>query len=284
MVKPLRSVAHYGRRVRGRVQLRGLTTSGTAPTAVLTALRHALHERPSPEEAAWIRQIEQLRRSLLASSEPLEMVDFGAGPAHRFDTGEYDTANIARRTLGKMTRSSKPPRWAYLLFRLVRELRPENVLELGACVGISACYQAAALQLNGGGRLVTLEGASVLAARSATSIKELGLEHRASVTEGRFTDVLDDVLDDLDPVELAFVDGHHVEAATLDYAERIMTVSAEEAVFIFDDIHWSRGMTRAWSAIAADPRFSFTLDLQTLGIAVISASAVGLTRRAVSYA
>ena len=91
----------------------------------------------------------------------------------RYDTGEPDPVNIAIRTLGDMTRSSTSPRWAYLLFRLIRELRPESVLEMGSCVGISACYQAAALELNGAGKLLTLEGAPVLAARTARSIEEL---------------------------------------------------------------------------------------------------------------
>lgn len=279
----IRTTVHSSRRWRGRVQLRGVRVSGEAPTAVLAALGRALSEQPSPEEAAWIERIERHRRRLAASDEALEIVDFGAGRAHRFDIGESQSTNVTVRTLGDMTRSSKPPRWAYLLFRLVRELQPPTVLELGACVGVSACYQAAALELNGRGRLVTLEGAPVLAARAERSIHELGLQSRASVVEGRFGDTLGDVLAELQPVAMAFVDGHHVESATLEYMTRIRAAAADEAVLVFDDIHWSPGMTRAWDQIAADPAFALTIDVGTLGLAVVSRSATGRTSERMSY-
>ena len=44
--------------------------------------------------------------------------------------------------------------------RLVRELRPHSCLELGTGVGVSAGYQAAAMELNGVGRLLTLDGSA----------------------------------------------------------------------------------------------------------------------------
>jgi len=282
--EPVRHVVRYGRRLQGYAQLHRLDVSGEAPAAVRTALQRAIRGRPSAEESAWITQIERLRALLASSPQALEIVDFGAGPAARYDTGEPDPVKIATRTLGDMTRSSTPPRWAYLLLRLIRELRPESVLELGSCVGISACYQAAALELNGAGRLLTLEGAPVLAARSVRSIEELALAHRASVIEGRFQDTLDDVLGELKPIEMAFIDADHLEAPTLHYTERILAASAEEAILVFDDIRWSPGMTRAWSTIAADPRFALTLDLRVVGIAVVSESAHLRSSGHVSYA
>ena len=283
--EPVRQVVHFGRRLRGYVQLHGLDPSGHASSAVRTALQQAIRSRPSSEEREWITQIERLRALLRSSPQALDIVDYGAGPGHRYDTGqaEIDPVHIHTRTLGEVTRSSKPPRWAYLLLRLIREVRPESVLKMGSNVGISACYQAAALELNGAGRLLTLEGAPVLATRSARSIEELALSHRASVIEGRFKDTLDNALDELKPIDMAFLDGCHLEAPTLNYTERILAVAAEEAVLVFDDIRWSPGMAAAWSTIAADPRFALTLDLRSLGIAVVSQSARRRTSGVVSY-
>jgi predicted O-methyltransferase YrrM len=273
---PLRAAVHHARRSLGRLQVRRLRVGGEAPAAVVAAVRRALSGRPSADESAWIARIEAVRQQLVASPEPLEVIDLGAGPAHRFDTGDAESrpaATPTTRTLAGVTSSSTRPRWAYLLFRLVRELRPGAVLELGACVGVSAAYQAAALELNANGRLVTLEGAPVLAARAATTLNDLGLSGRATVVEGPFAGTLDTALADMPPVGLAFVDGHHVESATLDYTERILRAAADEAVIVFDDIRWSPGMRRAWAAIAADPRFALTVDLRRFGIAVVSASA-----------
>lgn len=267
----LRTVARRGRRTIGAVEVRRATTRGATTSAVVSAVKKALAGQAAEDEAAWIERIEKKRRELAASAAPLTIVDFGAGTKSQFDQDGADPSHTITKTLGEMTRSSKPPRWAFLLFRIVRELGPEACVELGSCVGISASYEAAALELNGRGRLITLEGADVLAERSRRTIDELGLADRASVRLGRFAATLPGTLDDLPPVDYAFIDGHHVEDATIDYMEQILPRLAPEAVLVFDDINWSAGMKRAWARIAADPRFAATVDLKKVGIAVVSA-------------
>jgi predicted O-methyltransferase YrrM len=252
--------------------------SGATPTIVINALKLANHGHPSAAEQAWIDRIESLRASYLACDDLLEVEDFGSG---RVAMAQANHAT--KRTLGSMTRSSKPPRWAYLLFRLVREFQPQACVELGACVGISAAYQAAALELNGQhGRLVTLEGAGVLAARSTLTMESLGLESRATVRVGRFSETLAPTLADLSPVDWVFLDGHHDEKATLDYMEQILPSLASEAILIFDDINWSDGMRRAWKKVVADPRFALTVDLRSVGLAVVSGE--GLARDTLNIA
>jgi predicted O-methyltransferase YrrM len=265
------------------VKISWVRVDGAAPAAVVRAIKLATVGRPSADERAWIKRIELTRALLLTSPAPLEIEDFGAGAGHRFDTGEAQTRNVVTKTLGAMTGSSKPPRWAYLLFRLVRELQPRSVVEMGACVGISASYEAAALELNGSGRLVTLEGADVLADRSAHTLSELNLDHRAVVRLGQFSDTLASVIAELSPVGFAFIDGHHVESATLDYMEQMLPSMAAEAVFVFDDVNWSDGMRNAWAKIVADPRFALTVDLGSVGIAVVSESATGRQSLVVPY-
>lgn len=279
----LHSVVRNGRRVRGRAQLERITVSGVAPNAVIAALKKATVGRPSPEEKAWINRIEIMRALLGSSPQELEVVDFGAGLGSEFDTGERATRHSSTRTLAQTTKFSKPPRWAYLLFRLVRELRPESAVELGACVGISAAYLASAMELNGVGRVATLEGSDVLARRSERTLEELLLASRAEVREGRFDDTLSATVDDLKPVGLAFIDGHHIESATIDYLNAIVPSAADEAVLVFDDINWSDGMRRAWQTVVDDDRFALTVDLRSVGLAAISKSATSRSHLAVSY-
>lgn len=261
------------RRVAGRVKATQASVDGIAPTAVLTAIKKASLGRPSSAERAWIHRIELMRALLTTSTAPLAIEDFGAGAGHKFDIdGNPVTRHMVSKTLGAMTGSSKPPRWAYLLFRLVRELQPPTAIEMGACVGISASYEAAALELNGTGRLISLEGADVLADRSTHTLTELQLAHRADVRLGRFTDTLDTAIHDLTPVGFAFIDGHHVETATIDYMNQLLPHLTPEAVIVFDDINWSDGMRNAWHTITTHPAFALTVNLGSVGIAATSAT------------
>lgn len=278
-----RDALGHGRRLRGRNQLRRAHVDGATAAAVLRALTTATTDSPDPQESAWVARIEATRRRLAASREPLTVTDYGAGRRGDLTRLAVATGTLTTPTLGEMTRSSKPPRWAYLLFRLIRELQPRTGLELGACVGISASYQSAAMDLNGHGRLVSLEGADILAERSRLTLDELGLSHRAEVRLGTFTDTLDAALAELSPLEWAFIDGHHDGPATLMYAERILASVAPEAVLVFDDINWSSGMRDAWQEVVADERYSLTVDLRGVGLAVVSAEGRSRQRLSISY-
>lgn len=281
---PLRSVVRNGRRVTGRIKAGNVHVDGVAPAAVVQAIKKATIGIPSTDERAWIKRVELMRALLATSPEQLEIEDFGAGAAHAFDvTGAVETRNLVHKSLGSITGSSKPPRWAYLLFRLIRELKPDSVIEFGSCVGISASYEAAALVINGSGRLVTLEGAEVLATRSAHTLRELNLASRAEVRLGQFSDTLAQAIDDLSPIGFAFIDGHHVEAATIDYMEQLLPNLADESVLVFDDINWSDGMRSAWRQIVAESRFALTVDLGSVGIAVTSKSASGRRSLVIPY-
>jgi predicted O-methyltransferase YrrM len=172
--------------------------------------------------------------------------------------------------LGRYAKISKSRRSGLLLFRLVREFAPASCLELGTAIGISAAFQAAALELNGFGRLLTLERNPALVAAARRHFAQLGL-NRVAAREGLFRDTLDAALAEMAPIEYAFIDGHHDEHATYDYFDRICGVLAETGVLVFDDITWSEGMERAWSRIAEDQRVSIAADLGNIGICVVGA-------------
>ena len=91
------------------------------------------------------------------------------------------------------------------------------------------------------------------------------------------------MLPELEPLDYAFIDGHHTEAATLEYMRQILPHVSDEAILVFDDIDWSPGMKKAWQQIAAEPRFALTVDLGTIGFAAVSASATGKQALSVSY-
>lgn len=113
------------------------------------------------EEKKALEQVKQLRKYYKNCDEIIEIQDFGAGnpddkrTALEMEQGVVETVKIS----SVYKDCSTPEKWGELLFRLVREFKPQNCLELGTCLGISASYQLSAIQLNKKGKLTTIEGA-----------------------------------------------------------------------------------------------------------------------------
>lgn len=237
-----------------------------------TALIDAIRGKASVAEKDWITRIESLRREMNASSEEVEFTDYGAVSGKLTLTSEdMYRGRVVRKTVGKVcAHASRTKGTALLLFRLVRELKPLNCIELGTALGISASYQAAALRLNGMGKLVTLEGADSLAARAIKNFTALGLSNYIEVRSGRFQDTVAEVLLTHPAVEFAFIDGHHDEAATVRYFELFLPVLVSHAVVVFDDIRWSEGMLRAWDAIRLNEHVRLALDLGSMGVVTLA--------------
>ena len=224
--------------------------------AVGAAVRRAATGDLDPGERGWQQAIEAHRAALDASPEEI-------------DTALDGTSGSKPMVLGEVAaRRSKKGLWALLLLTLGRELRPRRTIELGTCVGVSGAYLSAAARLNGGGALVTLEGAPALADRARAGFEALGLRDVEVVT-GRFRDTLRPTLERLGAFDLAFVDGHHDEEATQAYFEQLLPHLHEGAVVVFDDIAWSDGMVRAWAALRVHPSVRLVVDLDRIGICVV---------------
>lgn len=248
--------------------------------AVAEAVRTTRSRSHGPDALAWFDRLEGLRSQMAESSEEIRRTDYGAGSPNRpRSEAEMSAGVLVVEPLQKIVRvASKPPFWCRLLFELTRRLRPTSSVELGTAVGMSAAYQAAALHLNGTGRLATLEGAPTLAEIARRNLTHLGLD-RAEVLVGRFQDILDRVLTEYAPVEFLFIDGHHDEEATLRYFEQAVPHLAASATVVFDDIAWSPGMRRAWQAIESSPAVGLAVDFGPVGLCLIGGNRAGRTIR-----
>lgn len=256
-------------------QIRNLAASSDAQVAgVGKALLDLTEHRLEPAAQQWISKIESVRHDTNNSTQVVEVPDYGAGgPKDTRSDDEMKKGRICTEIVGQACLNySKEPLWAELLFQIIRQLKPASCIEMGACLGISGGYQAAALELNGSGRLVTMEGAPSFAQIAAKNLQSLGLGHRAKVVVGRFHDTLVGVLVETKPVDYCFIDGHHDEAATIEYFERVLPCLAPRAVLLFDDIRWSPGMLRAWMKICSDSRVRVSFDLGKIGICLTGSS------------
>ncbi len=222
----------------------------------------ALNHQLSQEESEWVYRIETLRNELINSNIPLPPMDNAAEM-----TGNSRTASGT--TVGQVCKqASKPPQWALLLFKIIREFKPTWCLELGTCLGISGSYQAAALRLNGCGNLVTLEGAESRARISQENFSRLGLDNTEVVT-GYFQDTLNGVLDQHPPFSYVFIDGHHDGKATVQYYRQILPNLTASSVVIFDDIAWSQGMRKAWDTVIETPEVKVAIDMFHVGVCIL---------------
>lgn len=205
---------------------------------------------PLPEAAP----IEKLREDLMRSEQTIRVNDLGAG-SKMFDLPIRRVADIARVSL-------KQQKHAQMLFRLARYFRPAEVIELGTSFGISTLYLAMGADE---GRLHTIEGCPQTA-RIAQHHFELLKQRNIVPVLGSFRTKLPEVLQKIDRLDLAFVDGHHAKEPTLDYFRQCLGRSHNDTVIVLDDIHWSKGMEEAWEEIKNDPAVTVTIDLYQMGI------------------
>lgn len=200
--------------------------------------------------------IEALHDRLSRDGRVLDVQDLGAG--------SVSGAGVQRRVRDIVRRSAKPRRLGRLLFRMARHFRPATILELGTSLGLSSAYLAAGAP---GARLYTIEGAAALAAAAGDHLRSLGLDAR--IVTGDFDEELGPLVQSTGPVDLAFIDGNHRYEPTVRYFETILGHASGRAALVFDDIHWSAEMERAWTVIRQDPRVYLTIDLFFMGFVFI---------------
>jgi predicted O-methyltransferase YrrM len=261
---------HFLRRYKAKSALIRLASHENQKLKVIgVAIQESLAHNLSLQEQKAISLIEKRRSSLLKSDKEIVVVDYGAGTPNSNRTKEEMQKGVqSKKLVSKITTASKPKFWATMLFKIIRKLEPLSCVELGSCVGISASYQALALKINGKGAIVTLEGSDEISNLAKETFADLGIQN-ASVVTGPFHKTLSGVFETSKPIDFFFNDGHHDHDAVIQYFNQAVPYLSDAAVIIFDDISWSQGMRKAWTEIENDERISASIDLHTIGIAII---------------
>ena len=202
------------------------------------------------DESSILKIIDEIRDGYLASNETIKITDYGSGnPTSRRSNQQMHEGVIKKETVSEVCkRASTKNKWGQLIFKLIRDFKPENCLELGTCLGISGAYQVSALKLNGKGQFITVEGSPEIAKIADNGLKKLNYQGY-KVNVGRFFDVLPKILSKNNLIDFVFIDGHHDKIATKKYYEFIYPYLNERSIVIFDDINWSDGMKEVWKII-----------------------------------
>ena len=203
------------------------------------------------------KNIESLRKELCKSEDTIKITDFGAG--------SHVNNNKTRKVKDVAKNSAKNAKFGKLLYRIIQFCKPNNILELGTSLGISSLYLAKA---NQNSQVFTFEGCPETANIAEQNFKKLNASN-INTTLGDFNKTLNSKLEEIKTIDLAFIDGNHQEKPTIDYFEKCLKYSNNDTIFIFDDIHWSEGMEKAWNYIKAHQKITLTIDLFFVGIVFI---------------
>lgn len=198
-------------------------------------------------------EIEALRKQLLGDDRMLQIEDLGAGSR---------TVTTRHRTVCQIAASAlKSKKYARLLFRLAKHYRPQTVLELGTSLGVTTAYLASA---NHKANLITIEGSEAVAAVAKENFTKLNFKN-IQLLQGSFDALLPSALRPLCSVDLAYVDGNHRYGPTMAYFRLLLSKTGNDSIFVFDDIHWSPEMEKAWDEIKSHPSVRCTVDIFFLG-------------------
>jgi predicted O-methyltransferase YrrM len=171
---------------------------------------------PEPREGWWLERIEELRADHGRNER-----EAGSGP---------------------------------IALRLLRELRPERCIALGAAVPVA--HLALALELNRHGQLVAVEQSQLAAAQTRAYVSRLGLAARVDIRSPT-------VLEPLGRFDCAYLGG---EWATRTELERTIPLLAGAAVVVLDGVTTG---SREWRRLRDLPRVALTATVGSLTLVAL---------------
>ncbi|RPH34071.1 MAG: SAM-dependent methyltransferase [Bacteroidales bacterium] len=207
------------------------------------------------QKEAIFEAIETLRKEMINNSNPIPTSSFGLG-TRIIDSSE--------QTVGKVVKTAAtPPYMGQLLYRLVKYLKPQSIIELGTSAGFGAMYLARG-DLNTS--VTTIEGDTMLAKIASENFNKLGIGN-VTLINGEFELELPKILANTEKIGLIFIDGDHSEEATLRYFKLCSEKANHDSLILIDDIRWSQGMENAWNTISQNENVSISIDLFNCGLA-----------------
>jgi predicted O-methyltransferase YrrM len=234
-----------------RHQLTAKNRHGTHSPFVYRLVDEVIYDFSEKKEYA---RIEEARKRLLNDTREITVTDLGAG-SHLNKSRVKQISTIAKNAL-------KSPKLAQLIHRLAADVKPQTIIELGTCLGITSLYLHTAAPE---AETFTLEGCPQTAA-VAGGVFANEHAHKIDQLIGNFDDTLHPLINALPQLDFVYVDGNHQKEATLRYFEWCLPKVYEGTLLIFDDIYWSEGMKEAWAQIKAHPQVTITVDLFWIGL------------------
>jgi predicted O-methyltransferase YrrM len=194
------------------------------------------------------------RERLLTNEQIITVEDFGVG-SKTFKGSQRKIKDLAARGISTRRQSE-------ILYRLSNFLKCKTGVELGTSLGLNSLYLAS---VNPEAVVISIEGSKSLADFASQLASANGIRNIQFV-QALFDDALPGILTNMEGLDLLYVDGNHSYAATMRYFKLALEKKHPSSVFVFDDIYWSREMTKAWKEIKAHPSVTLSIDTFFSGI------------------
>lgn len=200
-----------------------------------------------------LEEVEGLRRRLIKDSSQIEVTDFGAGS--RVNQTNY-------RTLGEIAKNaSTPASFSALLRQLILHFQYKSILELGTSLGLNTLYLSEPENV----KVTTFEGDPTIAQQAENHFQQFDRKN-IRLIQGNIDETLANYLNGVDRIDLAYIDANHRFEPTMSYFEQVLSKTQDHGLIVLDDIHWSKEMNRAWTAIQKHPRVQVSIDLFEAGL------------------
>lgn len=200
------------------------------------------------------QKILEVRKELLVNQNLIKVEDFGAGSKKN---------NDERRKVSQLAKVAGVNRkFGKLLAKIVDFYKLENIIELGTSLGLGTSYLASQSSVK---KLVTIEGSPEIARIAKSNFDKLKLKNINQLI-GNFDENLIQACADFEKIDLVYIDGNHQYEATKKYFDFFIDKAHDETFLIFDDIYWSKGMTKAWNEIIQSDKINVSIDLFRMGI------------------
>ncbi len=194
------------------------------------------------------------RISLYQNKNFVEISEFGAG-SQLFKSNRRQICKIAQ-TAGISESRAK------LLFRIIRYFEPKNILEIGSSLGLATIAMSVASK---NGNIISLEGCPETAKNCKIQLQSFDVQN-VELRTTKFENYFKSPDFSRKNFDFVYFDGNHSESATMEYFNYLLPTITNNTIWIFDDIHWSNGMTNAWNIIKKHPKVTVTIDTFQWGI------------------
>ncbi len=201
--------------------------------------------------------IEKLRSELVRDMRSIPITDLGVGSVLN-KSKQKKVSTLARNSL-KATKVDQ------LIHRLVADVNPVNIIELGTCLGITTAYLAKAAP---NARVISIEECPETVAIALENLEKLQIQN-TEICVGNFDELLPAIIKNIPELDLILINGSHTKEAILNYFQWCLPKLSERSIMIFDHIHRSKEMNEAWEYIKGQPKVSVTIDLFQIGLVFV---------------